>query len=122
MAAKRWRLTDANIARLAPATREYMVWDTHCAGLGVRVRPSGHRSFVYCPKGDGCARRITLGSAALTSVGEARRQCLAIETGVRPGRTERGAVPTFGEFVAGSGAGCASTDASHRRKKLCAGC
>ena len=106
MAAKRRRLTDANIARLAPTAREYMVWDTHCAGLGVRVRPSGYRNFVYCPKGDGCGRRITLGSAALTSVEEARRSCLAIETGVRPDRRERSAVPTFGEFVAGPGRVC----------------
>ena len=106
MAAKRRRLTDANIARLAPAAREYTIWDIHCAGLGVRVRPSGHRSFVYCRKGDGGTRRITLGSAALTSVGQARRRCLAIETGVRPDRTARGAVPTFGEYVAGPGRVC----------------
>ena len=106
MAAKRRRLTDANVARLTLAAREYMVWDTHCAGLGVRVRPSGHRSFVYCPKGSGRSRRITLGPAALTSVGEARRQCLAIESQVRPDRTERGAAPTFGEFVAGPGRVC----------------
>ncbi len=106
MAAKRRRLTDANVARLTPAAREYMVWDSHFAGLGVRVRPSGHRSFVYCPKDSGRARRITLGPAALTSVGEARRQCLAIESQVRPDRTERGAAPTFGEFVAGPGRVC----------------
>ena len=40
MAVKRRRLTDANVARLAPAAREYTIWDTHHAGLGVRVRPS----------------------------------------------------------------------------------
>ena len=101
MAAKRRRLTDANVARLAPAAREYTVLDTRHAGLGVRVRPSGHRSFVYCPKGDDGVRRTTLGSAALTSVEEARRRCLAIETGARPDRTERDPVPTFAEFVAG---------------------
>ena len=52
MAASRRRLTDANVAKLAPATREYTIWDTRLAGLGVRVRPSGHRSFVYCRKGE----------------------------------------------------------------------
>ena len=103
MAAKRRRLTDANVAKLVPATREYTVWDTRHAGLGVRIRPSGHRSFVYCPKGYDGARRTTLGSAALTSVEEARRRCLAIETGARPDRTERDPVPTFAEFVAGPG-------------------
>ena len=108
MTVKRRRLTDANIARLAPAAREYTVWDTHYAGLGVRVRPSGHRSYVYCRKGEDGARRITLGFAVLTSVDEARRKCLAIETGARPDRVERGAVSTFGDFVAGPGRACFS--------------
>ena len=106
MAAKRRRLTDANIARLAPAAREFTVWDTRQAGLGVRVRPSGHRSFVYCRKGDGSARRITLGSMTLMSVEEARAECLAIETGARSGRQERGEALTFGEFAAGPGKAC----------------
>ena len=106
MAAQRRRLTDAGIAKLAPALREYTVWDTRQAGLGVRVRPSGHRSFVYCPKGDGRARRITLGPAALTSVGEARSKCRVIETGARLEPTEHAVVPTFREFVRGPGRAC----------------
>ena len=101
MAVKRRRLTDAGVARLAPAAREYTVWDTRHAGLGVRVRPSGHRSYVYWQKGEDGARRITLGPAALTGVEEARRRCLDIETGAWPNRKERGATPTFAEFVAG---------------------
>ena len=101
MAAKRRRLTDANVAKLAPAAREYTVWDMRLAGLGVRVRPSGHRSFVYCCKGEGGARRITLGPAALMAVGEARAKCLEIETAPHGGRPKRGAVPTFADFVAG---------------------
>ena len=101
MAVKRRRLTDTNVARLAPAAREYTVWDTRHAGLGVRVRPSGHRSFVYRRKGEEAACRITLGSAALISVAEARDKCIAIESGARTVMPERGAVPTLGEFVAG---------------------
>ncbi len=106
MAVKRRRLTDTNVARLSPAAREYTVWDKRQAGLGARVRPSGHRSFVYWRKGEDGARRITLGSAALMSVEEARRQCLAIESGARSGRTQRSEVPTFGEFVEGPGRSC----------------
>ena len=106
MAAKRRRLTDANIARLAPAAREYTVWDTRHASLGVRVRPSGHRSFIYCEKGEDGVRRISLGLAALTSVEEARAKCLAIQTEARSNHTEGGATPTFGEFVAGPGRVC----------------
>ena len=101
MAVRRRRLTDTNVARLAPAAREYTVWDTRHPGLGVRVRPSGHRSFVYCRKGEEAARRITLGSAALMGVAKARDKCIAIETGARTVMPKRGAVPTFSEFVAG---------------------
>ena len=106
MAAKRQRLTDANVARLTPAVREYTVWDTRHSGLGVRVRSSGHRSFVYCRKGEDGARRITLGPTGLTNVEDARRQCVAIDAGARSGLEERGAAPTFGEFVAGPGRVC----------------
>ena len=101
MAAKRKRLTDANVARLRPAAREYTVRDTRHAGFGVRVRPSGHRSFVYCQKGEDGARRITLGPATLMGVEEARAKCLDIETAPSPGRPEPEAVPTFADFVAG---------------------
>ena len=45
--ARKVRLTDAGIARLKPGGTEYIVRDSRLAGLGVRVRPSGHRSFVW---------------------------------------------------------------------------
>ena len=106
MAAKRRRLTDANVAKPTPAPREYTVWDTRHTGLGVRVRPSGHRSFAYCRKGEVGARRITLGPAALTSVEEARGKCLEIEIAPRSDRSDRCSVPTFRDFVAGPGQAC----------------
>ena len=106
MAVKRQRLTDANVTRLKPTAREYTVWDSRHAGLGVRVRPSGHRSYVYSRKGEGSARRITLGPAVLMSVEDARSRCLAIDTGERPVRDDGVTVPTFEEFVAGAGSVC----------------
>ena len=106
MAVNRRRLSDVNIAKLAPAACEYTVWDTRQAGLGVRIRPSGHRSFVYWRKGEDGARRITLGSATLMNVEEARSQCLAIESGVRSCQAQRRRVPTFAEFAAGPGRSC----------------
>ena len=106
MAAKRRRLTDASVAKLAPAAREYTVWDTRHAGLGVRVRPSGHRSYVYFRKGEDGTHRITLGPAALTSVEEARARCLSIETGEASDPTERRPGITFADFVAGPGRAC----------------
>ena len=116
MAARRRRLTDANVAKLLPTTREYTVWDTRQAGLGVRVRPSGHRSFVYWRKGEKGARRITLGSVALMSVEEARSQCIVIETGAQSGQMRRGKVPTFRDFVTGPGRTCFNRGKSSTRR------
>ena len=79
----------------------YTTWDMRVAGLGVRVRSSGHRSFVRYRKGESGARGITLWPAALMDVEEACAMCFDIETGTHSGRPERGAVPTFADFVAG---------------------
>ena len=106
MAVKRKRLTDANVAKLTPKAREYTVWDTRHAGLGVRARPSGHRSFVYLRKGDDGARRITLGPTALMGVEEARAKCLAIETGERSDPSDRRPDITFADFITGPGRAC----------------
>ena len=104
MAVRRRRLTDANVARLAPAAREYTIWDIRVPGLGVRVRPSGHRGYVYQCKVDGRAKRVTLGPAALKTVAEVRRECLEIEVTKKSGdsaMSARGKTPTFATFVAG---------------------
>ena len=106
MAGKRKRLTDAGVAKLAPAAREYTVRDTRHAGLGVRVRPSGHRTFVYHRRGSSRARRITPGPAAPTSVEDARRKCRALEIGEQRDPGRRLNALTFGAFVEGKGKTC----------------
>ena len=97
------RLTDAGVARLKPGGTEYILRDTRIAGLGVRVRPSGHRSFVWHGTMNGRMVRTTLGPAALMTVAEARSACRALLDGSHPlcagdpaGRT---AIPLFRDFV-----------------------
>ena len=100
--ARRKRLTDAGIARLRPEALEYTVWDTRIAGLGVRVRPSGYRTFVYHRKVGGKVRKTSFGSTAVHRVEEARKAYLEaaaapVETNtVRPERA-----PLFRDFVDG---------------------
>ena len=95
------RLTDAAIARLRPREREYTVWDTRTPGLGVRVRPSGGRSFVFLHRSDGRSRRTSLGAVAARSVDAVRREChAAIAEGAPDGATQS-EVPLFRDFVAG---------------------
>ncbi|MYE58080.1 MAG: site-specific integrase [Alphaproteobacteria bacterium] len=99
---RRRRLTDAGIARLRPEEREYTVWDTGVAGLGVRVRPSGSRTFIYHRRTDGGVKKMSFGPARLRKVEEVRRDCL--ETAARAVEADgrrRDAAPLFRDFVAG---------------------
>ena len=97
----RMRLTDTSIARLRPESREYTVWDTRTPGLGVRVRPSGGKSFVLLHKTDGRSRRTSLGAVVARSVDVVRREChAAIAEGASDGAA-RPEAPLFRDFVAG---------------------
>ena len=97
------RLTDAGVRKLRPGSTEYIVRDTRVAGLGVRVRPSGHRSFVWHGTVNGRVVRTTIGSAALMTVAEARSQCRALLDGSHPlcagDAAGRAAAPLFRDFV-----------------------
>ena len=57
---ERMKLTDPAIARLRPREREYTVWDSRVAGLGVRVRPSGGKSYVLLQDAGGASRSVRL--------------------------------------------------------------
>jgi len=41
------KLTKTVVTNAQPAEREYMIWDSRVAGFGLRVRPSGSKSFVF---------------------------------------------------------------------------
>ena len=102
---RRMRLTDAGITRFRADKTEYVVWDSRVAGLGVRVRPSGHRSFVWHGHVNGAAVRATLGSAMLKTVEDARRASLALQNGTglpsREDGKDQSAIPLFREFAMG---------------------
>ena len=99
---ERMRLTDAALSRLRPREREYTVWDNRLPGLGVRVRPSGGRSYVLLQESSGRSKRISLGPVSLKTISEIRRECHARradserEETASPAR----AVPLFRDFVA----------------------
>ena len=97
------RLTDASIACLRPRKQEYTVWDSQVPGLGVRVRPSGGRSYVLLQKTGGRARRVFLGPISTKRIAEVRQECHARKASPEP---EEVAVPTrpvppFRDFVSG---------------------
>ena len=104
--ARKIKLTDGRIGKLKAGDIEYMVWDTRIAGFGVRVRPTGHKSYVYHRHAEGQSRKFTLGPVSLGSVDEARRECMKVWGRMQSGERAEGAdgaqAPLFRDFVAGS--------------------
>jgi integrase len=70
------RLTKSAIARLQPAAKEYYVWDSTFPTFGVRIQPSGHKSYVITyrtlPGRAGIKKRYTLGPVYGMSLEDAR--------------------------------------------------
>ena len=97
------RLTDTAIARLRPREREYTVWDSRVPGLGIRVRPTGGRSYVLLQHVGGRSKRLSLGPVHSRGIDAVRRECHARE--VAPEAPEPKApeqtAPLFRDFVAG---------------------
>ena len=100
---KHAKLVDAGIARLRPREREYTIWDSRMTGLGVRVRPSGGKSYVLLLETDGRSRRLSLGLVSARTVAEIRRECHARKANPEPERVGKPqlTVPLFRDFVAG---------------------
>ena len=96
---RRMRLSDRNVALLRVERSEYTVWDTKITGLGVRVRPSGHRAFIYLDSRDGSSKRRTLGRTTLMKVDKARARCLAVQSA--GAEAQKPTVPLFRDFLAG---------------------
>ena len=90
----RVRLTDVGIRRLKPCVREYTVRDTRVPALGIRVHPSGTRTFV-CHFPD---TKASLGPATLLTVDEARRECLRLQS---EGTDRKAVAPVFAAFANG---------------------
>ena len=108
-AARKIRLTDANAGKFKPEESEYTVWDTKTPGLGVRVKPSGYRVWVYHESTSGRPRRHSLGPVSLKVVEDVRRECLKLQVERENGNSSdtspdvpgKVKIPDFDEFVAG---------------------
>ncbi len=71
MGSTRKRLTDARIRSLTRKQVRYEAWDTE-PGFGLRIAPSGRKSFVYLYRFEGKPRRMTLGVYPRMSLASAR--------------------------------------------------
>ena len=72
------RLSTRTVGRLSVAEREAIFWDLDLPGFGVRVYPSGTKTFVVQSRGEGRSRRLTIGRHGAITAGEAREQAARI--------------------------------------------
>ena len=78
---ERRKLTKSFVDRLSVTGQDYVAWCSDVIGFGVRVRPSGARSFVCQYRVGGrnsVARKVTIGSVAKLTVDEARAEARRI--------------------------------------------
>ena len=98
------RLTVNAITAAKPRTKEYTLWDGSLAHFGVRVHPSGVRSFIVQTRAQGRMRKITLGRFPEMGIERARTEAAAVlvrlwggEDVPAPSKTR---APLFRDFAA----------------------
>ena len=75
----RFAFDEAGVEALEPGAREWRAWDEALKGFGVRIRPSGGKSWIVNASARGAdgrvrSRRITLGRCGEMSLEEARAE------------------------------------------------
>ncbi|MFA4940006.1 tyrosine-type recombinase/integrase [Brevundimonas sp.] len=87
------KLTKPRLDALATRQTDYVEWCGDLPGFGVRVRPSGSKSFIvqYDFGGrNGVTRKVTVGKADKITLAEARKQAQAILAKAELGGDEAG--------------------------------
>ncbi|MER2520219.1 MAG: tyrosine-type recombinase/integrase [Bdellovibrionales bacterium] len=72
------RLTKTHVEGLKPGEPDYFVWDETLPGFGVRVWPSGKKTYIAQYRAVGRTRRIKIGNHGVLTVEEARKQAKGI--------------------------------------------
>jgi integrase len=107
-AGKKIKITKTSVDALTPGEKPYFRWDTDLTGFGVRVCPSGVKSFVIQSRVGGGGRgapepRRSLGRTTTLTATQARKAAAELLARVRLGADPVGerkaaqAVPTFAQ-------------------------
>ncbi|MBT3361790.1 MAG: tyrosine-type recombinase/integrase [Rhodospirillales bacterium] len=67
------KLTKRFVELLQPADKDRFLWDDDLPGFGVRVKPSGVKSYMIQYRQGGASRRLTLGRHGIIAAEQARR-------------------------------------------------
>ena len=67
------KLTKRAVDALSPKAKDYFVWDTQIAGFGIRIMPSGAKTYQAQYRKGGRTRRVSVGRHGKITVDEARK-------------------------------------------------
>jgi len=68
------RLTKRSVEKLEVAQGEFFVWDRELSGFGIRVMPSGRKSYLVQYRAGGRSRRRTIGQHGALTAEQARTE------------------------------------------------
>ncbi len=85
------RITKRTVEGIQPGAKDIVVWDSELRGFGLRVKPSGARSYiVQYRNAHRRSKRVTIGAHGRLTAEEARRQARQILANVTRGSDPAG--------------------------------
>jgi len=81
------KLTKTYISKLSAGNRDKVVWDSSLPGFGVRVKPSGVKSYALQYRNrHGSTKRLTLGRVGQITLDQARKEAVRLKGAVSLGQ------------------------------------
>ena len=103
------KFTDRSIQAIKPQPKRFEVWETNGKGFGLRVQPTGRKTWVFLYRFGGKARRLTFGEYPDLSLADAHAEHAAarqlLKKGLDPGALDQAAkdrartAPTVGDLA-----------------------
>jgi integrase len=84
------KLTKRTIDATEPRATEFFLWDENIPGFGLRVMPSGRKSFVVQYRAGRRPRRMSLGPSTVLTCDQARNRAITIIAAVKNGADPAG--------------------------------
>ncbi|MCW8842187.1 MAG: site-specific integrase [Rhodobacteraceae bacterium] len=80
-----FRLTKRSVEGFTVEAKDYLVWDRDVRGFGVRIYPSGKKTYLVQYRAGRRTRRVTIGQHGVLTTDEARREAKQLLASVARG-------------------------------------